>query len=78
MRGHGLAHEGAAHYSRLCVKCDYLYGHRPDWDKGRSGHGTSGEGHALCACGAMSEHLPSGNARKAWHREHKTAERFDL
>lgn len=28
-------------------------------------------GHAKCSCGALSESLPSRNARKRWHRAHK-------
>jgi hypothetical protein len=34
---------------------------------------TIGDGRALCACGALSHVLPSTNARKRWHREHKLA-----
>jgi hypothetical protein len=37
------------------------------------GHGN-GPGRARCSCGEMSpEVLPSTNARKQWHREHKEA-----
>ncbi len=32
-------------------------------------HGAFGPGE--CQCGAKSPPLPSDNARKAWHREHK-------
>lgn len=35
---------------------------------------TSGEGRALCACGILSEPLPSGKARREWFREHKLQE----
>jgi hypothetical protein len=28
-------------------------------------------GHTYCSCGARSPELPSDNARKRWHREHK-------
>ncbi len=34
-------------------------------------HGCTGAGR--CMCGAASPILPSDNARKAWHREHKQA-----
>ena len=33
--------------------------------------GTSGEGYAVCSCGATSEVLTSANKRKQWHRDHK-------
>ena len=57
--GHGLAGEGAAHD-----------------DQGRriNGH-TGGTGRAKCSCGEMSDVLPSGYKRKAWHREHKATTR---
>ena len=32
---------------------------------------TSGVGAAMCACGAISEELPSGAARRRWFAEHK-------
>jgi hypothetical protein len=32
---------------------------------------TSGAGRALCTCGILSEELPSGGARRAWHKAHK-------
>ena len=56
MRGHGLAHEGAPHDLR---------GRRIP------GHGAGGKGRGKCACGALSEVLPSGGARKRWHAAHK-------
>jgi hypothetical protein len=31
----------------------------------------TGPGMAKCECGAMSDVLPSTNARKRWHRGHK-------
>jgi hypothetical protein len=31
------------------------------------------EGRGGCECGARSPALPSNNARKRWHREHKDA-----
>lgn len=34
---------------------------------------TKGEGSALCACGWLSEYLPSRAARKAAHAEHKAS-----
>ena len=32
---------------------------------------VGGDGHGKCSCGAESDHLASGAARRAWHREHK-------
>lgn len=32
---------------------------------------TSGSGRALCACGAISEVLPSGSARREWFKIHR-------
>lgn len=32
---------------------------------------TSGEGRALCTCGAISAPLATGGARRAWHKDHK-------
>jgi len=31
----------------------------------------NGPGRATCSCGFRSEELPSTNARKQWHRDHK-------
>lgn len=33
--------------------------------------GTGGDGHAKCMCGALSDELPSANARRRWHTRHK-------
>lgn len=33
--------------------------------------GTAGPGYGRCSCGAMSDWLDTGAARKRWHREHK-------
>lgn len=41
-------------------------------DTGFRNSTASGEGRALCECGALSEELPSRNKRAAWHRAHKT------
>jgi hypothetical protein len=35
--------------------------------------GVGGEGPAGCSCGERSPVLPSGAARKRWHRRHKAA-----
>lgn len=35
--------------------------------------GTAGDGRAMCACGALSDPLPTRAARKTWHAEHKGA-----
>lgn len=32
---------------------------------------TAGEGRALCTCGQLSDQLPSGRARREWHKAHK-------
>lgn len=37
-----------------------------------------GAGEARCSCGAVSPVLPSTNARRKWHREHKDEVRADL
>lgn len=34
---------------------------------------TSGAGRALCTCGILSEELPSGGARRAWHKAHRVS-----
>lgn len=60
--GHGLLNEGAPHDEN---------GNRI-WSHGFIG-GTSGQGRAKCSCGEMSDVLPSGQKRKAWHREHKAS-----
>ena len=56
--GHWLWWEGAPHDHR---------GGRIGWN------GTGGVGSAKCSCGELSPVLPSGAARKRWHREHKAA-----
>lgn len=53
--GHALLFEGAP-FDR--------YGRRI-W------RGTSGPGRGKCSCGETSEDLPSGYARRRWHRGHK-------
>lgn len=53
--GHTLAFEGAAH----------------DDHGVRLHHHTGNPGRAKCSCGELSDELPSGTARKAWHRRHK-------
>lgn len=55
--GHGLLFEGAAFDQ---------FGDRIGWWST-----TGNAGHAKCECGALSEELPSGNARRRWHAEHK-------
>lgn len=69
--GHALKHEGAPHDTD---------GNRITDSNGRFGHysTTSGDGRALCECGALSEELPSRNKRAAWHRQHKTEIRAQL
>jgi hypothetical protein len=56
--GHSLWYEGAAHDDN--GKLVWTGAIR-----------SSGPGRGKCECGALSEWLRSGNARKAWHREHK-------
>lgn len=51
--GHGLLGEGAAFD-----------------DNGQRLHAHTGNrGRAKCSCGALSEPLPSGYARRIWHRD---------
>lgn len=57
-RGHGLAHEGAPHDAAGRLRSARY-------------PGTSGIGRAKCVCGALSDELDSGAARKRWHKEHK-------
>lgn len=57
--GHGLIREGAAHDDN------------GDLDTRTWVVNTSGAGRGKCQCGALSEVLPSGNARRAWHKVHK-------
>jgi hypothetical protein len=66
--GHGLQDEGAAYSSMHCTEgpCKKL-----PTVKRLTPSGTSGHGHGLCECGALSPHLETGNARERWHREHK-------
>jgi hypothetical protein len=56
LTGHGLMHEGAA----------YDDDGNMIWT-GRVN--TAGPGRGKCECGALSDPLPSGNARKSWHRD---------
>jgi hypothetical protein len=59
--GHALKYEGAPYDddgNRIVVGLRY-------W-------GVSGVGRAKCACGQMSEVLPSAYQRKAWYRDHKS------
>lgn len=56
MLGHGLQAEGSAYTA----------------DGARVMYNTvAGTGHGRCACGETSPEAKSGNARKAWHRQHK-------
>ena len=56
--GHALVGEGVAHDDDG-VRLAGLHIH------------TGGAGRGKCSCGELSGILPSGTARKAWHREHK-------
>ena len=60
MTGHALAYEGAPHDEQ---------GQRIH--EGRFPYGVGGEGRAKCACGEMSDVLPSAYKRKQWYREHR-------
>lgn len=54
--GHGLLREGMPYT---------LFG--GEWTEVRS----AWVGRGRCSCGAFSDYLPSNNARKRWHRDHK-------
>lgn len=59
LAGHSLVHEGAAHDEegqRI----------RQHWSVN-----AAGVGRGKCSCGALSDVLPSGGQRKAWHKAHK-------
>lgn len=58
--GHGLLLEGACHDDNGKAVVHLFSFER------------AGSGRAKCECGQMSERLPSGNARKRWHREHRS------
>jgi hypothetical protein len=57
--GHGLRSEGKPFLPSTDGEC-WVIPYR-----------SSGEGHGVCACGESSGVLPSNNARKRWHRQHK-------
>ncbi len=65
--GHGLLAEGAP----------FEFEPSPDPESDaleltrRHGMGVSGQGRAVCSCGAYSESLPTAAARRRWHNEHK-------
>lgn len=63
--GHTLRSEGAAYR---------LVDDRP---KRVRPSGTSGSGRALCSCGATSDELATGRARREWHGSHKIDARKD-
>jgi len=49
-------------------------GHTLLWEGrplGNAGFSVKGTGIGGCSCGARSPELPSGAARKQWHRDHK-------
>ena len=46
-------------------------GARPILDDGHQPVSTAGPGRALCTCTEESQMLPSGRARRAWHRQHR-------
>lgn len=64
--GHALKHEGAPHDNK-----GNRLNHRGEPADVSYSIGATGEGRALCECGALSEELPSRNKRAAWHRQHK-------
>lgn len=68
LTGHGLRSEGAP-FERREGRWSHVH---------RGIVRSSGTGRALCECGATSGVLDSGNARKAWHREHKAEVRAGL
>lgn len=57
LAGHELPHEGKATHKT-----------RPNFAPSQTG---KQEGHTYCSCGEQSPELPSDNARKKWHRNHK-------
>lgn len=67
--GHALIVAGAAFASPWCqtAHCGGRRHRRLDPDETLAG------GHALCECGAESEHLLSKRERQTWHRLHKQA-----
>lgn len=65
VKGHTLRCEGAP-FERI-AQGGSIYARR------LNNGGVSGTGRALCSCGATSDVLESGGARKQWHREHKAA-----
>lgn len=66
--GHELISEGAP-FERAIDRHAQVVARR------LNSQGVAGPGRALCSCKAMSEVLPSGAARKTWHRNHKDAHR---
>lgn len=68
--GHTLISEGHPHIGRDCDDEHCRAWHRDAGSRGWP-YRTSGPGHGKCSCGAMSEHLPSTQARKDWHYYHK-------
>lgn len=59
MARHTLVSEGAPHDADGNLHC------------GIFGVNTAGPGRGKCSCGALSDQLPSGYARRKWHRQHK-------
>lgn len=55
LAGHGLCREGAAYDEHGRLLGGWVF--------------RSGPGRAKCECGELSEVLPSGAARRTWHRE---------
>lgn len=64
--GHALQAQGAPHDEN---------GEHIEDNTRYSYNSASGDGRAKCQCGAMSDVLPSRNARARWHRDHKTEAR---
>lgn len=60
--GHHLVDGGAPFYGKNRPRPVNIYG------------GVSGTGFAQCSCGAQSEVLDSGAARKRWHDNHRYEE----
>lgn len=70
--GHTLRKEGKPYALDLCTECRHAATEAVIWRDEFGRRIRSSAGHGLCACGALSAHLPSDRQRKAWHDSHKT------
>lgn len=78
--GHRLLARGEPYLAVDCYqgRCSTNLGATTHQENTPSVDSVRGHGHGACECGALSEHEPTGAARRRWHRKHKARVLLEL